>query len=245
MNLGFVTFVNRDPKYLELANILVESVLRFTNLPIEVNGINFDYKHKSDRVISKKLNVNPENFATICFSKIEAYMTTNFDYAVGMDADCIVLPEIINIFNKQNYLKMGNYILPPIHPQDPKDCEALCNFFGTRQTQPYIHADIFLLGQKSKSFLQEVYDNCYAAYRNKIRIGNVDESVLNVTLWKHKLTEHYLPLYDPYYEIWLDSTESKIPTNIPKDMFKRENYMIVHGCKEPEIAKVILDSITR
>jgi hypothetical protein len=49
---GYVTFVNNNPIYLELTNILVESVLNFSDKKIEVFAINFDYKHSNNRVIS-------------------------------------------------------------------------------------------------------------------------------------------------------------------------------------------------
>ena len=36
MNEGYVTFVDTNPTYLELTNILIESVLNFSSRPIEV-----------------------------------------------------------------------------------------------------------------------------------------------------------------------------------------------------------------
>lgn len=263
MNIGFVTFVNNNKKYIELTNVLIDSVLEFTPYSIEVNGINFDFHHKSDRVISKKIKIEPENFATICFSKLKAYLNTDFEYAVGMDADCILTPNILSIFKQENFEKLKNYILPPIHPKDPKNCFHLSNFFEAPQTQPYVHG-LFLYGKQSKNFLEEAYENCFKAAMNSIYMPNLDESVLNVTLWKHKLQEQYLPLYDPSPEFFTDhifgddkndklkslvseikkiykiSENERIPEN---EFYQKKNYMICHGCKDSSLAKKIFECI--
>lgn len=59
---GFVTFSNANEKYLGLLNVLVESVLLFTPLEIQVAGINFDYRHSNPRVISKRIHLEDEKF---------------------------------------------------------------------------------------------------------------------------------------------------------------------------------------
>ena len=70
MNEGYVVFVNNNPEYLKLCDILVESVLQFSKKPIEVFSINFDYVHSNKRVISNRIDLKTCNFETICYSKL-------------------------------------------------------------------------------------------------------------------------------------------------------------------------------
>ena len=70
MNQGYVTFINDNPKYLKLLDILVESVVLFSENPIEVFSINFDYTHSSDKVISRRIDLDRVGFDTICYSKL-------------------------------------------------------------------------------------------------------------------------------------------------------------------------------
>lgn len=237
MQKGFVTFVNQNPLYLELTNILIDSLLAFTDLPIEVNSINFDYKHDSNRIIVKRINLQQENYETVCYAKIQSFLNTDFDYSMGLDADCIALPNITDIFNEKNYKKMGDFVLPPKHESDPKNLDHVCKFFHIQQTQPYVHGN-FLYGKNSKPFLQNVYDNCMIAKEFNIYLPNYDESMLNITLWQNYLINHYLPLYDPWYEVYLDF-EEKNP-GFQSGVFNRKDFLYVHGCKDPQIARNIL-----
>ena len=56
MKNGYVTFVNDNPIYLKLCDILVESVINFSENPIEVFSINFDYKHSSENAENVEKN---------------------------------------------------------------------------------------------------------------------------------------------------------------------------------------------
>lgn len=237
MNTGFVTYINSNKKYLDLSNIMIESVLKFTDLKIEVNAINFDYSHDSNRVISKRINTPNESFNIICFSKILACIQSEFDYGLQLDADCIVTPEIVKVFNQENYTNINGYVLAPKHPQYPTHSEHLIKYFNAPQTQPYVHASTFLFNASSKNFLIETYNNCHNALNNGIFLPAQDESILNVTLWKHKVIDKYLDYIDPYYEIFLNRQTEK------QFYDKEVKYYICHGCKDPSLAKSILNQI--
>jgi len=236
MNLGIATFVNQNKKYLELLEVMIESVLKFTDLKIEVNSINFNYTHNSNRVINKRININHENLYTIYFSKILSCIQTEFDYALILDSDNIVTPEIMNLFNQENYDNIDNYVLGPRHPQYPIVDDSLIKYFDAPQTQPYVHGN-FLFNKNSKIFLEEVYDRCYFAYNNGIQLPSHDETILNLSLWKHKLTDKYLYYFDPYYEVFLNR-------HTEKQFYDEEvKYYMCHGCKDPSIARNIFNQI--
>ena len=101
MKKGFLTLTNENSKYKALVDVLVESVLEFTDLEIEVVGINFDYRHSNKRVLSKRMQLQPENSETIYYSKIKACMDSGFDVTMYLDSDIVVGPQIVDAFHLQ------------------------------------------------------------------------------------------------------------------------------------------------
>ena len=109
MKNGYVTFVNDNLNYLKLCDILVESVINFSENPIEVFSINFDYKHSSEKVISRRIDLQTVGFNTICYSKLYSSINTSFDKAVQLDADFIITKQIID--NCFTIIKMAHQML--------------------------------------------------------------------------------------------------------------------------------------
>jgi len=248
---GFVTFVNNNEKYIKLNDILVESVLEFTDLNIEVNSINFDYKHSNPRVISKKIILNNECIDTIFYSKIYSSYSSDFEIGLQLDADIIVTPDVMNLFNciDENY----QYIKGPKHPWNgPLTYShlSIMNYLNVlNQSQPYIHADCYLFTKNSEPFLKEAYSIGMNMFLNDIHPINYDETILNALLWKNDVKDGFVDCCDPYYEYFKNNIG--MPTGIDctppysTELDFKINYYVCHGCKNYEESKLIFEKLKK
>jgi len=250
MTKGFVTFVNANEKYLKLNDILIESILHFTDLEVEVNAINFDFCHNSDRVISKRINLNQENFATICYAKISSSLTSNFDIGLQLDADMIVTPDIVKVFDmiEENHSFIKGSRHPWNGPFSRSHFETLQRVGGNKITQPYIHAT-YLFTKNSKNFLQEALDNAFAMHKDNFHPVNFDETILNCLLWKYEKEDCFVDCYDPYFEVFKSKigmkTEQRFDHRLPYTDIENfpVNFYLSHGCKDPIEARSILNTL--
>jgi len=246
MKIGYVTFVNNNSIYLELNNILVDSVLEFSDKSIEVFGVNFDYNYKPNesRIIRKRYNIFPENFQTICMAKTFSSLNSTFDYGLQCDADMIITPEADEIFKE--CFKIDDYPLGSLHPQDPNNQQEPMRYLGVKtKTQPYLHAT-YLFNKKCEKFFTEVLDLQIKVLNKEVNftLGNHDETAYNAVLWKYK-ADKYLNTYDPYFTFFIDNYINKlnVPYPTPPNILKKINYYICHGCKTPNISRDIFQKI--
>lgn len=236
MKKGFVTFINNSPVYLALHEVLIDSILTFTDLEVEVLGINFSYKHENKRVISKRLDLTTENYDTICYAKIYASSISDFDLGIQLDADMILTPETVSLFDEIDIDQQ--YIIGSKHPQDPNNQQDLMQYLGVlEKSQPYIHAT-YLFSKNSKAFLQECYDLSLELLSKNFRPYNVDETVLNCMLWKNRREKNYVEAYDPHFSCFLDKGEFA-------KHYPQGRKHICHGCKDPNYARFIFNKLKR
>lgn len=245
-NKGFITYVNNNANYINLVEVMIDSVLTFTDLPIELFTINFDYKHSNKRVLSKRLNIN-ESRPNLYYAKLIACEQSEFDVTMHIDSDAIVTPELMNMFTGKSDTDL---VLMPLHPWNGEPYPAvkiIMNELKVVKTQPYVHAAAFLFTKQSKPFFKEIWDY---SQRLTFHPENFDESLLNCFLWKYKQTNCYLDCFDPYFEYFKcvkdivpnDYKEYLAYTKIPN--FKVHNY-ISHGCKDPNHARFIFEELKK
>lgn len=238
MSEGYVTYVDDNPQYLQLVDILVESILSFSTRSIEVFSINCDYKHSSDRVLNQRINIKEKNFTTICYSKLYSSINCSFDYGIQLDSDIIITDKLDILFEKTK--EVEETPLCPIHPSDPNDQDWLMNYLGVKvKTQPYVHASSYIFSNSCKPFLQE----CYDLSQKLMSIGYTpsfhDETILNTMLWKYK-SEKYVDCYDPYFELFLNHSTKHTHGY---GWMENINFYTCHGIKDPTFAKSVLTDL--
>lgn len=237
MREGYVTFVNDNPLYRGLVDILVESVLLFSTRKIEVHGINFDYKHSSDNVLSRRIDIDEVNFRTICYSKLKASYTSEFDFGIQLDSDFIITKDMDKLFNEKE--RVNELPLCSLHPDQPNNLKNIMSYLGVnKKTQPYVHAT-YLFSNKTKPFLEECFNISQEMNRKNIIPPNVDETILNVMLWKYN-SNQWVDTYDPYYEYFINRDNVKIPNY---NWMDNVNFYSCHGIKSPEYARNVLNSL--
>jgi hypothetical protein len=235
MKNGYVTFVNDNPIYLKLCDILVESVINFSENPIEVFSINFDYKHSSEKVISRRIDLQTVGFETICYSKLYSSINTSFDKAVQLDADFIITKQMDKLFDLiDDDLKLP---LCSLHNEDPNNQKNIMDILGVNnKSQYYVHGT-YLFSKQTKDFLKECYDFSQYCLKNQILPENFDETILNVMLWKNKTTNSWVYPYDIWYDVFINPENNGYPESY--DL----KYYSSHGCKDPEFANQIFNKI--
>jgi hypothetical protein len=235
-NEGYVVFVNENKKYLDLLEILIESVINFSTKSIEVFSINFDYKHSSDRVISRRVDVPVVNFENICYTKLYSSFNSSFDYGIQLDSDFIITKEMDKLFNDCH--KIIKYPLGSRHPQDPDNQSQIMSYLGVKEkSQPYVHAT-YLFSKESKPFLEECYNLSKELQSKGIIPPNYDETILNCMLWKNNVND-FVTTYDPYFDFFIhrDRNHEHGYGTLPI------NFYSCHAQKDPIEARKILNKL--
>lgn len=237
MTEGYVTFVDDNPVYSELTNILIESVTQFSSKQIEVFSINCDFKHSSDRVINHRINVKEKNFGSICYSKLFASLNSSFDYGVQLDGDFIITEDMDKLFENKNIIKTTP--LGSLHPLDPNNQHSVMSHLGvTEKSQPYVHATYFF-SKDCKPFIEECYNLSQIYLSNGNHPPNFDETILNVMLWKYG-SNQWLDCYDPYFDFFLNHNTKE---SHGYGWMDTVNFYSCHGIKDPGHARQVLDML--
>lgn len=234
---GYVIFCNKNDQYLSLMDVLIESILTLSSRYVEVFSINFDYSHSSPRVLTKRINLQEENHATIFYSKIYSSFNSSFEFGIQLDSDFIITKEMDNLF--EDCHKITDFPLLSRHPSDPNNQQNFMDLLGVKEkSQPYMHAT-YLFSENSKTFLKECYDVALDYYKKGLIPHNFDETILNVMLWKNNV-HSWVDTYDPYYGLFLDRN-NRASFGYAEDL--PINFYSCHGIKDPGFAKHVFENV--
>jgi hypothetical protein len=239
MKNGYVTFVDDNPKYLQLTEILIESIINFSNYDVEIFSINSEYIHSSSRVISRRIDLTKKSFGTICYSKLKCSYESDFDFSVQLDSDFIITKNMDKLFDNSDRIK--ELPLGSLHPRDPNDQKQIMGMLGVEsKTQPYVHATYFF-SKNCKQFFYECFEFSEYCEKNNITPPNYDETIYNTMLWKYNSND-WLDCYDPYFGLFLDRNTKQTHGY---DWMDNINYYSCHGIKDPEHAKLVLEKLIK
>lgn len=222
--------------YFELLEVTIASVHEFSSRPIIAVGVDADIPFSTEkypRLIKKRVNSTPN--LSLFYQKPRIILESDLDYGIYIEADDILNQGCDDLFNYA-YLER-EYPLCPCHPHDPNDQQNLMTILGVqKKSMHYVHGHV-VFSKKCLPFVQEWYDHCLT-YRNLA--SNFDETILNILLWKHEVTE-LLPLYDPYFQAiheYLPLSLENVRSTPPYCYWS-----MFHGCKNPEISWKILEEL--
>lgn len=247
MRKGFVTFTNNVGKYRHLHDVLVRSLLEFTPFEVEVFGINFDYSHPNPRMIPKRINMESEDFWSICYAKIYASLMSEFDKSMHIDSDAVATPGIVNVFDEFDF--ESKFIHASKHPWNgPLNFNhyQIMNYLNVpTQTQPYVHAASYVFSKNAKDFLHEAWEVSQRMQAHHVHPINQDETIYNVLLWKHGRRDCFVDCYDPdptYFRSLFGISGISVD-HIPTVPIIRP--YICHGHKSPEESEQYLNEIKK
>jgi hypothetical protein len=252
-NYGFNTFVTEN--WLPLAEILIDSILSFSKYRITVNCINFTHDFNNDRVISKSINIDNLNFYSICMTKWASLLDNPYDICAILDSDMVATKEIDNLFyDNENRIIRAKFPLLAKHPHNPFDnpmhaqpLKHLCSVFSNKNPKMNWVYACGLVSQYHKPFISELVEHIYNFYQKGIQTYIEDEGILNALLTKYEVSDdlgyNHIPnstLINAYINNDMKDKElydSYLSHNCPVKFY------LLHGCKNPTIAKSLLQQI--
>ena len=104
MNRGILIVVNNSDLYKSLGDVLIDSVLKFTDLSIDYVTINFDRAFNNSRINSRRINLINECNENIYYTKIQAAKTSELDEGFLVDVDAVVTPKVSNVFESATFI---------------------------------------------------------------------------------------------------------------------------------------------
>ncbi len=236
---AFVTVINSQKNYIELLDILLDSVHLFSTRPIIIFSIDFNLtinQTRHSRVTVERISQN-ECGSNVFACKFFAIVSSEVNYGVQLEVDSVVNYNIDLLFDM---LHVWPYDLPlaPKHPDDPKNYKYYMEQYGVKsQSIPYIHGT-FVWTHRAYPFLERIL---ILMQKGAFNDANCDETAMNIMLWKAK-ANHTLCKYDPYGPIYIDKYEQseRAPACLP---YCDGVYLIFHGQKESSISKNIFNRL--
>ncbi|CAF1490477.1 unnamed protein product [Didymodactylos carnosus] len=193
---AFIVFIDCKRPYLELLDVLFDSIHLFSTRPIIAWSLDFELKvnrKKHPRVIVKSTVRKICGPYSIYSCKLFAMVHSGVHYGVQLEADSVVNYNIDVLFD---VLHKWPYDLPlaPRHPSDANNYWHFMKQFGvTKRTTLYIHG-LFIFTYRAHPFLQNVLKLMISGHFNG---ANYDETAMNVMLWK-ATSNHTMCRYDTY-----------------------------------------------
>lgn len=240
---AFVTFATKN--YFPLLEVAIKSVHAFSTRPVIAYGINDDIPFSQKQypnLIKRRISVNPKYAKPpyVYFFKFCIILDSGIKQGIYIEADDIVNYKIDDLFQESAHV--GQFPACPVHPDNPDNQKELMAELGvTEKTNPYLHGHI-IFADACKPFLLECYQTCLT-YGSSIK-GNWDETVMNVLLWKYKVHDHYLPIFDPYFSAHTAYINEQ-PLNMNITIKTPIYCHMFHGAKNAVSAHSILDVLKK
>lgn len=240
MSKGWVTFCTGG-NWLALAEVYVKSLLRFSKHPITIVALNtkvpFRYENM-DNVIERGLDRHCDE--SICYEKLWAAAHNPYSAGLIMDCDAVANQGVDVLLDEAE--QAGNYPLCSLHPGSQSNVTDIMKLLGvSTTTTPYLHAT-FEFSADCKPFLLECYQKCKWLQGQGIRPASLDETVLNVMLWKIGATK-YAKTYDPYWD-FCENFMRGDPVNRHSHLYTLDRALLFHGCKDVNRANKILTDLS-
>jgi hypothetical protein len=188
MYKGYIIFLTKD--FLDIVNNLIDTVILFSKYDVEITCINFEYNFNNDRIKTNSLFIDICDFFNITKCKIIATLNSKFDFALLLDGDMIVTPDIDKIF-EENEERIKNYKCPLFakHPHNPYNQwkHIVSKVIGNKIPKMNWVYSNYLFIKEQKWFFQETlnYMNSVPIYQHHLFYPVPEESILNALLIKY------------------------------------------------------------
>lgn len=249
-NLGliekaFVSFVSGHYKY--LTTVALEATVRFSrDIPVLLYVTPDINDAASMWPVKKFPNLivfqMPNSILSVYFNKIRAALLSPVLSGFIIESDTLITPHITRVFSLLSYHSDPLPILvdhPDVRLPDctqyngPKSCINSFSYPANLRSVEYMHAHMGW-NFNAKYFFSSLIINCL----NGGDYCDNDEHALNERLWNVS-AKNVFCILDPHYSFvndWKNQTKNLNGLHMV-------SFMIVHGCKDPEKAKELLNDI--
>ena len=179
MKIGFVTFCTEN--YIDIMNNLLESVLSFSKYDIIVYCLNFNYKHDSNRVQIKRIDLDNLSYFNIC--KMKLYATIDCGLDIGLILDCDMIPT----HTEEDFAIMLNY-LKNILPNNSMATNRAYYFWNTEQNLKLLNRYKIELNKDVK--IEYPIEGCDSLFKI-FKFENPSKIREFFDVWNHLVLETY------------------------------------------------------
>lgn len=246
MTEGFCVFVT--PNFVDLCDVLLEGLNRYSTRIVELWGINCDLSSKaSGRVIVRRVDSPHGDHSGLMMCRTWCLLGSQLDVGVLLDADCIPTPEVDKVFELGSLVE--GYPLHVSH-MDPINLERDWVKEGwtrmgmtVEMSMSYVHAACLFNRSCMHHFL-EVLDT-HRRWRSD-RFWGSDELAHNVNLWKRGCSKQL-----GFFLVPVDVDGKSKVCSVVLRPYRFDSSMVLnwefpgifHGCKDVEQASRLLKEV--
>jgi len=269
MNKGLIGFTNE--KYITLTETFVDSVLKFSTLPVTIITMGFDHNFKNSRVNNKRLDLELDQNAWVestltsiqdnsgwrCgLSKYTACAQTPYDVTFYADIDIVITKEFEPWFNSiESTVASLKELFCCKHPHYPcnETNHSLLQFFkkfGIGVTSDYILAAGFAYNRNFIPRFLDAHKRAINLLKEGVEFPTGDECFLNAFLMQNNLIQDsgydYLPnaeLFESYINKSLDAKKYIHPIYLEQGRYI--NPVLFHGNKDINRARYMIEEIEK
>jgi len=263
MTTGIITYTTEN--YYKLSLELINSVLKFSTLPITLYTVGFNYSSSNPRITTIYVEEDTMfvTWQTKCFYKHLVCSLTPYDITIYLDTDIIITPDFEPFFKerKQQILN-SNTLLGVVHPHSPstnKDflvrpyINQFFNIFGIEEVPNYLLASLYAYNRTIIPHFTKMYEKDKVLVKQNLIPIAGDEMVLNLYLYKKNL----LNGTDCGYDISPNYSEGFFESFIKNNWLTCEKYLkdykrynrtvmpiLFHGNKDVNYAQNMIKQIS-
>ena len=237
-----------DARFLPLAEVLIEGLAAFSRLPVVLYAVDppADFAYRAPNVIVRRLAGAGRHIAYLKLTALLDALDAGLERGVYLDADHVPTPEVDRLFAAAG--GAGDVPLLPRHPRDLGDevNGALMAELGvTAKSMPYAHSCALGFGPACRPFLAECDAVARACERRGVHPPVVDETIVNVLLWKRGARRQLPSANLPHrlFESWLGGSLESDPEFTARYAGHPYQVATFHYCKDPARARAMLAAI--
>jgi hypothetical protein len=235
-----------DARFLPLARVLAEGLAAFSRHPLVLYSVDAEPGFEIPGLVVRCLAGGGRHIAYLKLTALLDALDSGVRAGVYLDADHVPTPEVDRLFAAATAAgPAGELPLLPRHPRDLGDevNGALMAELGVAaKSMPYAHSCAMGFGPACRAFLAE----CDAVARGCERRGAhppvVDETIVNVLLWRHGATRQLPSANLPHrlFESWLAGRLAEDPEFLSRYAGHPWQAATFHYCKDPARARAML-----
>jgi hypothetical protein len=242
-----------DARFLPLARVLARGLAAFSRRPLVLYAVDADPgevgPEAAPGLVVRPMAGGGRHIAYLKLAALLDALDAGVEAGVYLDADHVPTPEVDRLFAAATATELaGGLPLLPRHPRDLGDevNGALMAELGVaRKSMPYAHSCAMGFGPACRAFLVE----CDAVARDCERRGAhppvVDETIVNVLLWKHGAARQLASANLPHrlFESWLSGSLEGDPEFLSRYAGHPWQAATFHYCKDPARARWMLETM--
>ena len=242
-----------DARFLPLAGVLAEGLAAFSRRPLVLYAVDCEPEpgFGAPGLVVRRMAGGGRHIAYLKLAALLDALDSGVKEGVYLDADHVPTPEVDRLFQAATAAEhAGELPLLPRHPRDLGDevnGTLMAELGVAQKSMPYAHSCAMGFGPACRAFLAECDEVARGCERRGAHPPVVDETIVNVLLWKHGATRQLPSANLPHrlFESWLEGSLAGDPELLSRYAGHPWHAATFHYCKDPARARWMLDRMLR